>query len=47
MAEQERRMREEEEAAAGKGHRVIPDPEGDTSTTDRGGRSSYQKRARV
>ena len=39
-------MREEEEAAARGAHRVLPDPEGDTPSTDVEGRSPSGKRAR-
>ena len=42
----ERRVREEEEAVARGAHRVLPDPEGDTPSTDVEGRSPSGKRAR-
>ena len=46
VAARERRVREEEEAVARGAHQVLPDPEGDTSSTDVGGRSPSGKRAR-
>ena len=46
MALQERRVQEEEEAVAWGTHRVLPDPEGDTPSTDVEGRSLSGKRAR-
>ena len=46
VAARERRMREEEEAVARGAHRVLPDPEGDTPSTDVEGRSPSGKRAR-
>ena len=42
----ESRVREEEEAVARGAHRVLPDPEGDTPSTDVEGRSPSRKRAR-
>ena len=42
----EHRLREEEEAVARGAHRVLPDPEGDTPSTDVEGRSPSGKRAR-
>ena len=42
----ERRVREEEEAVARGAHRVLPDQEGDTPSTDVEGRSPSGKRAR-
>ena len=46
VAARERRVREEEEAVARGAHRVLPDPEGDTPTTDVEGRSPFGDRAR-
>ena len=46
VAARERRVREEEEAVARGAHRVLPDPEGDTPSTDVEGRSPSGKRAR-
>ena len=46
VAARERRVREEEEAVAQGAHRVLPDPEGDTPSTDVEGRSLSGKRAR-
>ena len=46
VAARERRVREEEEAVARGGHRVLPDPEGDTPSTDVEGRLPSGKRAR-
>ena len=46
VAARERRVREEEEAVARGAHRVFPDPEGDTPSTDVEGRSPSGKRAR-
>ena len=46
VAAQERRPREEEEADAREVHRVLPDPEGDTPSTDVEGRSPSRKRVR-
>ena len=46
VAARERRVREEEEAMARGAHRVLPDPEGDTPSTDVEGRSPSGKRAR-
>ena len=46
VAARERRVREEEEAVALGAHRVLPDPEGDTPSTDVEGRSPSGKRAR-
>ena len=46
VAARERRVREEEEAVAQWAHRVLPDPEGDTPSTDVEGRSPSRKRAR-
>ena len=46
VAARERRVREEEEAVARGAHRVLPDPEGDTPSTDVKGRSPSPKRAR-
>ena len=46
VAARERRVREEEEAVARGAHRVLPDPEGDTPSTDVQGRSPSGKRAR-
>ena len=46
VAVRERRVREEEEAVAWGAHQVLPDPEGDTPSTDVGGRSPSGKRAR-
>ena len=46
VAARERRVREEEEVLAPGAHRVLPDPEGDTPSTDVGGRSPSGKRAR-
>ena len=42
----ERRFREEEEAVARGAQRVLPDPEGDTPSTNVEGRSPFGKRAR-
>ena len=46
VAARERRVWEEEEALARGAHRVLPDPEGDTPSTDVEGRSPSGKRAR-
>ena len=46
VAARERRVREEEEAKARGAHWVLPDPEGDTPSTDVGGWSPSAKRAR-
>ena len=46
VAARERRVREEEEAVARGARRVLPDPEGDTPSTDVEGRSPSGKRAR-
>ena len=47
VAARERRVREEEEEAVARGaHRVLPDPEGDTPSTDVEGRSRSGKRTR-
>ena len=46
MAAREGRVREEEEAVARGGRWVLPDPEGDTPSTDVEGRSPSRKRAR-
>ena len=46
VAARERRVREEEEAVSRGAHRVLPDPEGDTPSTDVEGRSLSGKRAR-
>ena len=46
VAARERRMQEEEEAVARWAHLVLPDLEGDTSSTDVEGRSPSGKRAR-
>ena len=46
VAARERRVREEEEAVSRGAHRVLPDPEGDTPSTDVEGRSPSGKRAR-
>ena len=46
MAERERRVREEQVAAAGEVHRVIRVPERDIPPTDTEGRSPFGKRAR-
>ena len=46
MAARERRVREEEEAAARGAHRVLPDPEEETPSTDVEGRSPSGIRAR-
>ena len=46
VAARERRVREEEETVARGAHRVLPDPEGDTPSTDVEGRSPSGKRAR-
>ena len=46
VAARERRVREEEEAVARGAHRVLPDPEGDTLSTDVEERSPSGKRAR-
>ena len=46
VAARNRRVREEEEAVARGAHRVLPDPEGDTPSTDVEGRSPSEKRAR-
>ena len=46
VAARERRMREEEEAVARGARWVLPDPEGDTPTTDVEGQSPSGKRAR-
>ena len=46
VAAREDRVREEEEAVARGAHRVLPDPEGDTPSTDVEGRSPSGKRAR-
>ena len=46
VAARERRVQEEEEAVARGAHRVLPDPEGDTPSTDVVGRSPSGKRAR-
>ena len=43
VAARERRVREEEEAVARGAHRVLPDPEGDTPSTDVVGRSRQGK----
>ena len=43
VAARERRMREDEEAVARGAHRVLPDPEGDTPSTDVEGRSPSGK----
>ena len=46
VAARERKVREEEEAVARGAHRVLPDPEGDTPSTDVEGRLLSGKRAR-
>ena len=46
VAAKERRVREEEEAVARGAQRVLPDPEGDTCSTNVEGRSPSGKRAR-
>ena len=46
MAARERMVREEVEVVARGAHRVLPDPEGDTPSTDVEGRSPSGKRAR-
>ena len=46
VAARERKVREEEEVLARGAHRVLPDPEGDTPSTDLKGRSPSGKRAR-
>ena len=46
VAAREHRVREEEESVAWGAHRVLPDPEGDTPSTDVEGRSPSGKRAR-
>ena len=46
VAARERRVREEEEAVARGGHRVLPDPGGDTPSTDVEGWLPSGKRAR-
>ena len=46
MAARERRVRKEEEAVAWGAQRVLPDPEGETPSTDVEGRSPSEKRAR-
>ena len=46
VAARERRVREEEEAVARGGRWVLPDPEGDTPSTDVEGQSPSGKRAR-
>ena len=46
VAARERRVREQEEAVARGAHQVLPDPEGDTPSTDLEGRSPSGKRAR-
>ena len=46
VASRERRVWEEEEAVARGAHRVLPDPEGDTPSTDVEGRSPSGKKAR-
>ena len=46
VAARERRVRAEEEAVARGAHRVLRDPEGDTSSTDVEGRSPSGKKAR-
>ena len=46
VAARERRVREEEQAVARGANRVLPDPEGDTPSTDVEGRSPSGKRAR-
>ena len=46
VAARKRRVREEEEAMARGAHRVLPDPEGSTPSTDVEGRSLLGKRAR-
>ena len=46
VAVRERRVREEEEAVARGSHRVLPDPEGETPSTDVEGRSPSGERAR-
>ena len=46
VAARERRVRVEEEAMDRGAHRVLPDPEGDTPSTDVEGRSPSGKRAR-
>ena len=46
VAARERRVQGEEEAVARGAHRVVPDPEGDSPSTDVGGRSPSGKRAR-
>ena len=46
VAARERRVREGGEAVARRAHRVLPDPEGDTPSTDVEGRSLSGKRAR-
>ena len=45
VAARERRVQEKEEAVARGAHRVLPDPEGDTPSTDVEGRSPSGKRA--
>ena len=46
MAARERRVREEEEAVARGARFILPDPEGDTPSTDVEGQSPSGKRAR-
>ena len=46
VAAQERRVREEEKAVAQGAHQVLPDPKGDTPSTDVEGRSPSGRRAR-
>ena len=46
LAAREHRVREEEEAVVRGAHQVLPDPEGDTPSTDVEGRSPSAKRAR-
>ena len=46
VAARERRVREEEEAVAQGAHLVLPDPEGDTPSTDVEGRLPSGNRAR-
>ena len=46
VAARERRVREEEETLARGAHQVLPDPEGDTASTDVEGRLPSGKRAR-
>ena len=45
VAARERRVREEEEAVAQGAHRILPDPEGDSPSTNVDGRSPSGKRA--